>query len=435
MPKKTENKKPTIVLIDAHAIIHRAYHALPDLTDKEGEPAGALYGLSTMLLKLIKELKPEYIVAAYDLAGPTHRHEVYENYKGTRAKIEDSLISQLDRSRSIFEAFHIPVYEAEGFEADDVIGTLATTLKKDFDVLIASGDMDTLQLVSKKNVQVFTLRKGINDTVMYDEDAVVARFGFNPQHIADYKGLAGDPSDNIIGIQGIGAKTATTLIQTYGGVEDIYKNALKNFDTFKEKTGLTERIFNLIKDNQEEAEFSKVLATIRTDAPVTFNKKEAHWVSNFSSDSAVKLFTELGFRSLVPRMQDLDGANPKEEISVNTNEDRAPSQEDGTREAQEAKVLLFLLNSELTNPSLEDVLNETGASSIREARAMLEEKAKQEKVFEVFENIEQPLIPVLERVNETGVTIDREYLKGLSKEYHTELKKVAKKIYAVAGVE
>ena len=442
--KQTKKEKPTLVLIDAHAVIHRAYHALPDLTDKEGQPAGALYGLSSILLALINELKPEYIVAAYDLEGPTHRHDVYEDYKGTRSKTDDALVAQFDRSRDVFEAFHIPIYEAEGFEADDVIGTLAKKVKKDFEVVVASGDMDTLQLVDKDAVRVFTLRKGIKDTVMYNEDAVVDRYGFTPEFIPDFKGFAGDPSDNIIGISGVGEKTATKLIQTFGSVEKIYKALKKDEEGFKEKAGLTERVKNLIRDGQEEAEFSKVLATIRIDAPVKFSKDDAEWRESFTSDKAIKLFTEWGFRSLVPRIKQLAGDEPKkEEVKAIKGEkkesDNATGQLSLTEEysplAEEAKVLLFLVQSETTNPSIDDVLNETGAKTIEEAHSILVERAKKENVYGVFETIEQPLIPVVKKVNDIGVLIDIAYLKELSKEYHKELTKVAKKIYKVAGEE
>ena len=409
MPKK---EKPTIVLIDAHAIIHRAYHALPDLTDKDGEPAGALYGLSSMLVSLINELKPEYIAAAYDLAGPTHRHEVYEDYKGTRTKTDDALVAQFDRSRDVFEAFHIPIYEAEGFEADDVIGTLATSLKKEFNVVIASGDMDTVQLVDGEGVRVFTMRKGIKDTVMYDEKAVVERFGFDPEFIPDFKGFAGDQSDNIIGISGIGEKTATKLIQIFGNLENIYKALKKDEEKFKEKSGVTERVKNLLKDGEEEAEFSKVLATIRCDTPIAFNKKDASWKDNFTKDRAVELFTTLGFRSLVPRVENLNGkkAEVKNKTETQPAEEKKEYDEHSI-EAEEVKVLLWLLNSDLTNPSVEDVLNETGAETVTEARVTLEARAKKENVFSVFENIERPLIPVIKKINNTGVVINQAHLK------------------------
>ena len=192
MPKKT-SKKPVcagrrIVLLDTHAIIHRAYHALPaDFTGPSGAPTGALYGLVSMLLKIITDLKPDYIAACYDMPKPTIRHEAYAGYKATRIKTDDALALQIAESRKIFEAFSIPVYEREGFEADDLLGTIAHKLsaeggsasggkeKKDVDVIIASGDMDTLQLVDDERVRVYTLKKGINDTILYDEKAVKAR--------------------------------------------------------------------------------------------------------------------------------------------------------------------------------------------------------------------------------------------------------------------
>ncbi|MEX2013561.1 MAG: 5'-3' exonuclease H3TH domain-containing protein, partial [Parcubacteria group bacterium] len=252
------NKK--LVLFDAHAIIHRAYHALPEFVTSKGEPTGALYGLSAMLLKIIGELKPDFMAACFDLPGPTHRHEVYEAYKAGRAKTDDNLVLQLERAKDVFTAFGIPIYSHPGFEADDIIGTIVENLNKNknIEIVIASGDMDTLQLVDGKRVQVYTLKKGINDSILYNEKKVTERFGFPPKLLVDYKGLRGDPSDNIVGVKGIGEKTATALIQEFGTIENIYKNL--------NKVKLSDRIKNLLKENEEEALFSKTLATIRTDA-------------------------------------------------------------------------------------------------------------------------------------------------------------------------
>ena len=225
MEKSAKDFKKKLVLLDAHAIIHRAYHALPaDFVSSKGEPTGALYGLSAMLLKIINDLKPDYLIACYDLPKPTHRHEAYKEYKAGRVKAEPELISQLKRSRDVFEAFSIPIYDKEGFEADDIIGTLVEKLKddKDADIIIASGDMDTLQLVSDQ-AKIYTLRKGISDIVIYDVAAVKERFGFGPEKMVDYKALRGDASDNIPGVPGIGETTATDLILKFGSLENIYK--------------------------------------------------------------------------------------------------------------------------------------------------------------------------------------------------------------------
>jgi len=433
MPK--EKIKPVLVLIDAHAIIHRAYHALPELTTPNGEPAGALYGVAAMLVKLIKELKPDYILAAYDLAGPTHRHEVYEDYKGTRTKTDDALIAQFDRSRDIFEAFHVPIYDAQGFEADDVIGTFAEKLKKDFDIIIASGDMDTLQLVDDKRVRVFTLKKGINDTILYDEKAVEERYGFKPALLTDYKGLRGDPSDNIIGVKGIGEKTATKLIQTYGTIEKMFSALSKDKEKVKEKAGITERIANLLIDNQEEAEFSKVLATIRTDAPVDFKKETAAWKEHFTADHAIELFGELGFRSLVQRVKDLHFANGEEAAQEEEVASVEPEADVSSEVFKESAVMLWLLQSETTNPTADDILGYTKAKMLDEAHAILEKEIKKAELSWVWEHVEKPLIPVIDTVNATGVLIDEKYLKELSEEYHTQLDAVAKRIYKHAGEE
>ncbi len=266
----SKDKKRKIILFDSHAIIHRAYHALPDFASSKGEPTGALYGLSSMLMAIINEFKPDYMVAAFDLPKPTYRHEAYSDYKSGRKALDENLSIQLKRARDIFKAFGIPIYEAEGFEADDIIGTAVEQLQKDSnnEIIIASGDMDTLQLIHKKQVKVFTLRKGIKDTVLYDEDAVYERFNFKPNQLIDFKGLRGDPSDNIIGVPGIGEKTATTLLQTFGTIEKIYQAIEKDSPKFKEAK-ITPRIIELLKEHKEEAEFSKMLATIRRDAPVT----------------------------------------------------------------------------------------------------------------------------------------------------------------------
>ncbi len=286
MPKtakknKKSSKKQRLVLLDAHAIIHRAYHALPDFTSGTGEPTGALYGLSAMLLKIVQVLKPDYLVACYDLPGPTYRHEVYEGYKAGRAETEDALAAQLTRSRDVFAAFGVPIYDHAGFEADDMLGTIVEQVKKDkeLDVIIASGDMDTLQLVDDKRVQVYTLKKGIKDTILYDEQAVIDRFGFPPKLLPDFKGLRGDPSDNIIGIVGIGEKGATELVRAFGTLGNMYRDLKKNPNRFVE-VGIKPRLIELLTNGKEEAEFSKMLATIRRDAPITFALPEKTWREN-----------------------------------------------------------------------------------------------------------------------------------------------------------
>ncbi|HQT82629.1 MAG TPA: 5'-3' exonuclease H3TH domain-containing protein [Candidatus Paceibacterota bacterium] len=361
-----------IVLLDTHAIIHRAYHALPEFTGPTGAPTGALYGLVAMLLKIITDLKPDYIAACYDLAAPTIRHEAYADYKGTRAKTDDALALQLRESRKVFEAFSIPMYEREGFEADDLLGTIAHELKeeKGVDVIIASGDMDTLQLVDDERVRVYTLKKGINDTILYDEKAVVERFNFSPALIPDWKGLRGDPSDNIKGVPGIGEKTATELITGFGSIEKIYA-ALKKGDAAFLKKGIKARMVGLLREHEEDARFSKSLATIRLDAPIAFTLPERVWRENVTAQDVLRMCDEFGFRSLRERVHRVFANSPDD----TEREARAPepeAEEVDPVALSEAQAMLWLISSEFTNPSLDDILAFAKQRTFDAARAALE---------------------------------------------------------------
>lgn len=434
---KRNGKRERLILLDAHAIIHRAYHALPAFTGPDGAPTGALYGLSAMLLRIIQELRPDYLVAAYDLPKPTIRHEAYEGYKATRTRADDELVAQLKTSRKVFEAFGIPIYEREGFEADDIIGTIAHELKDrdGLDLIIATGDMDAMQLVDDDRVRVYTLRKGMNDTVMYDESAVEERYGFPPRLVADWKGLRGDPSDNIKGVPGIGEKTATELVTKFGEVEELYA-ALKKDERKFLKRGIKPRIVTILKEHEEDALFSKMLATIRTDAPIAFAlpKKKA----DFSERLAVvlALFDELGFRSLRARARSILGGDMPQDAEAPPESDNGTAWSESTDPEQlaEAKVMLWLLVSDFTDPSPEDICAYTKTSDIAKARASLAETLKKTgRLEEVYERIERPLIPVISTMESHGVLVDRAALAALAKKYRTELGEIEEKIFASAG--
>ncbi len=437
MPKGGIQRKKRLVLLDSHAIIHRAYHALPEFTGPSGQPTGALYGLSSMLLRIIADLRPDYLVACYDLPKPTIRHEAYEGYKATRQKSDDALVAQIISSRSVFEAFCIPIYEREGFEADDILGTIVHLFKDDplVDIVIASGDMDTLQLVHDKRVQVYTLKKGLNDIIMYDEKAVMTRYGFSPALVPDYKGLRGDPSDNIIGIPGVGDKTATELVTTFGTIEDIYKELKKDEAKFTAKGKVKPRMVELLKKHEEDALFSKMLATIRTDAPIAFSLPKEGWDISDRLDKILALFDELGFRSLRTRARSVISGNAGgEEEDIEEGEVVEEEAIDPTR-FSEAQVMLWLLASDFTNPSVDDVLAYTKKKTFDEAYAELDKKIKETgRVVDVYEHIEKPLIPVLRASESHGVLVDRDVLADLSKRYKKELATVEERIHKAAGV-
>ena len=440
-------EKKRLVLLDAHAIIHRAYHALPDFATAKGEPTGGLYGLAAMLIKLIADLKPDYLVAAYDLPGPTHRHIAYEGYKAKRPKAEGDLISQLKRSRDIFTAFNIPIYDCPSFEADDILGTIVEKLKiqseklkvGEIEIIIASGDMDTLQLVSGDKVRVFTLRKGISDTIMYDEKKVLERFGFGPKLLPDYKGLAGDPSDNIIGISGIGDKTATNLIVNFGTIEEIYKKLKEDKKQF-EKVGVKPRIIELLEKNEEEALFSKVLATIRRDTPIDFKLSEKTWREAVDLGKVKRIFNELEFRTLGARFEQMLGgskipARPSGGTSLAAEASIALKTDKFSREEEiELGVMVWLLSSAKTDPKPEEILEFTKTKKADEARQILFEELKKKNLLKIFEEIEKPLLPVVKKMNERGILLDKNIFKKLSDKYQMRLAELEKKIWELAGV-
>jgi DNA polymerase-1 len=434
----------TLVLLDVHAIVHRAYHALPEFATSKGEPTGALYGLSTMLLKIINDLKPDYIAACYDLPKPTYRHIAYKEYKAGRGKADEELVSQLKKSYDIFNAFNIPVYSKEGFEADDMIGTIVEKERKnkDLDIVIASGDMDTLQLVEGEKIRVYTLKKGIKDTIIYNEKGVVERYGFGPKFLPDYKGLRGDPSDNIPGIKGIGEKTASELIQKFGSIEDIYKKLGKDKKQFSD-AGIKERIIGLLESGEEEAKFSKMLGTIRRDAPIDFSIPEKTWKEAVDSEKVIAVWSDLEFRTLGARLKDTLGQKHGLDLTeVKTKEEKKEAFNEGLfgsnldqNKVKELSVMLWLINSNLTNPTLEDIFNFTKVKTLEEAEKIIKDELKKRELTKVWETIEKPLIPIIDKMEKVGVRIDKKELEKLSKDYHKKLSALEKKIWDLAGGE
>lgn len=432
MVKKTEKKR--VVLLDAHAILHRAYHAIPDFTSPKGEPTGALYGLTAFLIKILDELHPEYLIAAYDLPEPTLRHEAFSEYKGTRKKIDDALISQLERSKEVLEAFSVPHLEAPGFEADDILGTLVEKFKTkdDLEIMVASGDMDTLQLVEGDVVRVYTLKKGIQDTVVYDEKSVIERYGFGPKLVPDYKGLRGDPSDNIPGIRGVGEKTATTLITTFGDLDALFTALKKSPEKFA-KAGIKPRIIGLLEEGEDDARFSKELATIRRDAPIKTPLLSKKWIESIELAKTHALFQELGFRTLADRLR---AKLENETSSVYENEAEEQKREPDTIDEKvltETALALWLVRSDITTPSLDDILEYTGAPTFNVARASIRKAIHDEELTNVFEKIELPLIPLIQKMEEKGILLDVAYLKKLSIRYHKDLDEMAERIFRTSG--
>ncbi|MGC9598916.1 MAG: 5'-3' exonuclease H3TH domain-containing protein [Minisyncoccia bacterium] len=258
-----------LLLVDANSLIHRSFHALPPFTGPKGEPTGAIYGVASILLKLWREERPDYAAALFDRPEPTFRDKMYAEYKAQRPPAPDALISQIIEAHKLFSAFGIPTFEVPGFEADDLIATFAEHFKKENDVqiVILTGDRDTLQLVEEEKIVVRTFNKGISDTTVYDEKAVREKYGLAPTQLIDYKALVGDPSDNVKGVPGVGPKTATELLQKFGSVKDVYARLASDstlgskLNTHKKDMELSEKLVTLERHVPMQAPALESLAT------------------------------------------------------------------------------------------------------------------------------------------------------------------------------
>ena len=288
------------VIIDGNAIIHRCYHALPKtLRSPSGELTNAVYGFTSILLGILEDERPEYLGVAWDMKGPTFRHEEMESYKATRAKTDDELIAQFPRTRNVLEALGVPQFGKEGLEADDYLGMVAADVSDRFSdvrVLIVTGDQDALQLV-KERVEVVAPISGYTKVKRYDRDAVMEKLGVWPEQVADYKGLCGDSSDNLPGVPGIGKKTAAKLLSEFGSLEGIY-------DRIEEVE--PERIRGLLKEHEALARQCKRVATIVTEEEgfrVDLGRSAVH---EFDIENVRVLFGELRFRSLLRRVEALE---------------------------------------------------------------------------------------------------------------------------------
>jgi DNA polymerase-1 len=282
---------PKIILIDGNSLVYRAFYALPDtMKTTSGITTNAIYGFTTMLIKVLEQ-NPDFVAISFDRPEPTFRHKEYKEYKATREKAPPTLHEQIPYVKEMAAAFDIPIYEIAGYEADDVIGTLAKEAEKEgYDVTILSGDLDPLQLVNKK-IKVLTTRKGITDTVLYGEKEVEERYGLKPDQLIDFKALKGDASDNIPGVPKVGEKTAEELLKEFGTLDKVFENIEKI-----KKPALRENL----KKNMQLAELSKRLATIVTDVPIEIDfkkaeRKEVDW------KKVVPLFEKLEFESLVKK--------------------------------------------------------------------------------------------------------------------------------------
>ncbi|MDP2864215.1 MAG: 5'-3' exonuclease H3TH domain-containing protein [bacterium] len=296
-------EKKRLIIIDSNSLIHRAYHALPPLTTKKGELINAVYGFLLVFLKAIKEFQPDYIAACFDLPGPTFRHKKFKEYKAKRPPTPEELCQQIPKVKEILKSFDVPIFEKEGFEADDIIGTISELAPRkqvipEIETVILSGDLDTLQLVNPCT-KVYALRKGVKDTVLYDIEKVKEKFqGLTPEQILDFKSLRGDASDNIPGVTGVGEKTAIELLLKFGSLENIYKEIGEDSEQAK---NLKPKLKETLLKYKEQAFLSKTLAQIDKNTPIDFNLEKCRW-KEYDKEKVIQILKNLEFYSLLGRL-------------------------------------------------------------------------------------------------------------------------------------
>src|SRR6478735_7146655 len=286
-----------LMLLDGNGLIYRGYFALPPLTTSKGELVNAVFGFCSIVLRGIADIKPDYVAVAFDLQGPTFRHEQYAEYKATRQRMPDDLRDQFPKVREVVKALRLPVYELAGFEADDVIGTITVDAeRRGLDTTIVTGDLDMLQLVTD-HTRLMTTRSGVENTILYDPERIRERFDLVPGQMIDYKALKGDPTDNIPGVPGVGEKTAAKLIREYGTLDGLYQR----IDEVK-----PDKLREKLIEHRGQVFMGKDLSTIVRDLPVEFDL-EAAKLGDYDRETVIRLFREYEFRSLIERLPAMTG--------------------------------------------------------------------------------------------------------------------------------
>ncbi len=410
MPITHRSKKQPaqyLIVIDANALIHRAFHALPPLSDPQGHTVNAVYGFLLIFLRLLKELRPAYIVAAFDLAEPTFRHQEYAAYKATRTKQPQELYDQIPIVKEFLRILHVPVLEASGFEADDIIGTIVqqTHLLSHVLTYIVTGDLDTLQLV-QQNVLIYTLRKGMSDIAVYDRAAVEERYSLEPAQITDLKGLKGDPSDNIPGVPGVGEKTAIALLRAYHTVEELYHN-IDQEDFVLQLNGKPQAALQKkLIAHKDEAFFSKYLASIRLDAPIDFQLDRAKF-SGIDREQLEQKLRQFGFSSLLRRVGEFSGESAPEKPIMQSEKKQS--------EAQPRQAALM--------------------STADTRQQEIDEAFRQHILSPELYAIETQLLVVVQRMERQGVAVDAAKIIAIKKELSAGIAEFERKITALAGEE
>lgn len=306
----------TLVILDGNAIIHRAYHALPPLTNEKGEQTGAAYGFLLAFFKALNDFKPDYLASCFDFPAPNFRMELSKEYKANRPKADPELYAQIPLVKKILSSFGVSIFEKQGFEADDLIGTIAHSCPAGSSdcvkSIILSGDHDVLQLIDG-HTSVCLLRKGVKDSALFDVKAVIEKYGMEPAQLVDYKALRGDPTDNISGIKGIGPKTATELLRQFQSLDQLYQEIEGGSKKADEK--ISSKTKEMLLSQKERCLSSRVLGQIVINVPIDIDLEKCRWLP-LDKEKLAEILEDFEFFSLAKRVrEEKKPKKPKEDPS------------------------------------------------------------------------------------------------------------------------
>ena len=456
-----------LFLIDINSLIHRCFHALPPLTSPSGLPTNALYGLSSILIKILKEEKPDFIAAAFDRPEPTFRKKLYNDYKIQRPKAPPELIFQIKEAHNLLSKFKIEFFEKPGFEADDIIGSLAKKFSQErkLKIIILTGDLDLLQLVKDDKIVVLTFKKGISQTKLYNQKEVEERYDLLPEQLVDFKALRGDPSDNITGVKGIGEKTAIKLLIKFYSLENLY-SSIKKYN-FGDISPSERKIYEKLLESEKDVYLSKKLCQIEKNLDLRIELGDLK--TNQVNSSLINYFREMGFSTLIKRLDKKTDFSSDREANMslfNKQKEIVYLSEDNQKSeliSSNLKVgydIVSLLKSEKISPpffdlkiaawlilpdnkdlSLPFIINhflgkdKPSPENIKELFLLLKREIKRNGLEKIFFEIEMPLIPIICDMEKRGIKISKDGFLELRKKIEEEINKLEKEIFNQLGFE
>ena len=406
--------KKKLLLIDGHALFHRAFHALPNMTGPGGFPTGAVFGFLSMLFKALVDIKPTHALVTFDMPGKTFRDKISADYKATRKTAPDDLMVQLPKLKEILTALDFPIYEKIGYEADDLLGIIADKTPKDVLNIIVTGDLDLLQLIDN-HTQVYRFKIGFSDIQIFDADKMVEIYGLHPSQWVDYKAIRGDTSDNIPGVPGIGEKGALELIKTFGSLEGVYEAVESG--SKKIKTGTMKKLV----DGKLKAYMSQSLARINQKLPLDFDFEKT-LIGDYDQQKVLNLLHALGIKALDARLPKISNGIDSPTGEQPTLKVKNQKANELIHSEEEAVVAAYLLDPGRRSYDTSDWNN-------------LAKQLKEKGLIKVYTEIEQPLMAVLAVMKKRGIRLDLPWLADLSKKLDKRIKELTKEIHKLAGQE